>query len=188
MLYRVKFYRGDYKTRQEAANRDGAVAYVEHHFNAGPPSANYSMTIIGSNGSMKSQEWGLDYTKRVSEAFKTRDFGVIAGGFEGRGDGSLKYTWMPAILVEPLFASNPEHAAIIRSDEGQTKLAELLVESIKTQFPEGGLIAFSVGHKYKRSRPADRGAEVVGGGMEADFAEVVLQKAALLLENDGTGV
>lgn len=88
---------------------------------------------------------------------------------------------MPAILLEPLFASNPRHADIIRSDEGQTRLARILVESIQRFLPDGGLVAFSIGHKGKRSRPNDRGASVLGGGMEADYAEIVLKKAQTML-------
>ena len=89
---------------------------------------------------------------------------------------------MPAILLEPLFASNPRHAEIIRSEVGQKRLARVLVASIQRFFPNGGLIAFSVGHKYKDSSPSDRGDAVVGGGTEADFAEQVLLKAKAMLE------
>ena len=88
---------------------------------------------------------------------------------------------MPALLLEPLFGSNPQHAEWIRSESGQQRLAQILVESIQRFFPGGGLVGFSVGHKYKTSRPNDRGAAVAGGGTEADFAELVLQKAHTLL-------
>lgn len=89
---------------------------------------------------------------------------------------------MPAILLEPLFASNPQHADIIRSDDGQARLALILCDSIQRFFPKGGLIGFSVGHKYKPRNPPDRGAAVAGGGWEADFAEAVLQKAEAQLK------
>jgi hypothetical protein len=95
---------------------------------------------------------------------------------------------MPAILLEPLFASNPAQAEIIRSESGQTLLAQVLVESIYRFFPEGGLIAFSVGHKYKTSKPNDRGASLAGGGTEADYAEKVLQKAKEILENSDNSI
>ena len=88
---------------------------------------------------------------------------------------------MPAILVEPLFASNPDHAAWIRSEAGQDRLAQILADSIRRCFPDGGRLAFSIGHKYKTTSPNDRGAAVHGGGTEADYAEIVLGKAAALL-------
>jgi hypothetical protein len=89
---------------------------------------------------------------------------------------------MPAILLEPLFASNPQHADWIRSEAGQMRLAQVLSDSLQRFFQNGGLIGFSVGHKYKDSNPHDRGAPIHGGGLEADYAEKVLEKTKLLLE------
>jgi hypothetical protein len=184
-MYTVKFYKGDYYTRQTDANRDQAVAYVEQHFNSSTSStANYAVVVTGSNASNTSKNWGRWYAKAVADHFGTRvsgDDGILVGGWQGRGDANLKYTNMPAILLEPLFGSNPQHADIIRSDSGQASLARILVDSIQRFFPNGGLIAFSVGHKYKDSNPTDRGASLAGGGMEADYAEKVLEKAADLL-------
>jgi hypothetical protein len=116
------------------------------------------------------------------------DHGIKVGGYDGRGDDNLRHTDMPAILLEPLFVSNPAHAAIVRSEDGQMRMAQVLVDSIKKFFPTGGLIAFSVGHKYKTSNPADRGAAVVGGGSEAEFAEKVLLKAETMLHEIAVAV
>ncbi len=46
-------------------------------------------------------------------------------------------------------------------------------------------MGFSVGHKYKTRNPNDRGASVYGGGWEADYAEMVLEKSKAMLENVG---
>jgi hypothetical protein len=185
-MYQIKFYDGEYKTRQENANADMAVAYVEQHFNSSSsPNADYSLVIVGSNASTTSKNWGRWYADAVSKEFGTEaggDQGIVVGGFNGRGDGNLKHTKMPAILLEPLFVSNPSHAALVRDEQGQARLARVLVESIQRFFPNGGLIAFSIGHKGKPLNPTDRGAPVVGGGMEADYAERVLQKAKTMLE------
>ncbi len=185
-MYKVKFYKGNYIKRQKNANKDKAIAYVEQHFNSSASSQpNYSVVITGSNASTTSKNWGRWYARSISSSFATKvsgDNGILVGGWNGRGDGNLKHTEMPAILLEPLFASNPQQADIIRSEEGQLKLARILVESIERFFPQGGLVAFSVGHKYKKSNPKDRGATLVGGGTEADYAEKVLKKAAVMLE------
>ena len=183
-MYVVKFYKGEYLERQVAASRDKAVAYVEHHFNSAGPTANYALVVVGSNASQTSVNWGSWYAKAVAEHFGTRVYqkdGVARGGLDGRGDGNVKHTTMPAVLLEPLFVSNPQQADIVRSAAGQAALARILAESIRRFFPQGGLIAFSVGHKYKTSRPSDRGADLAGGGSEADYAEKVLQQAAVLL-------
>ena len=187
-MYQVKFYKGDYLQRQLAANADKAVAYVEHHFNSSASaSANYAVVVVGSNASSTSRNWGRWYAKAVAEQFGCKtggDGGILVGGWEGRGDGNVKHTKMPAVLLEPLFASNPQQADAIRSDAGQAALARILAESIRRFVPDGGLIAFSVGHKYKTSSPNDRGAALAGGGTEADHAEKVLEKAARLLADE----
>lgn len=188
MGYEVRFYKGDYLQRQLAANADKAVAYVEHHFNSSASaSAGYTVVVVGSNASNTSRNWGRWYARAVAEQFGTQvggDGGLLVGGWNGRGDGNVKHTKMPAVLLEPLFASNPQQADAIRSDAGQAALARILAESIRRFFPDGGLIAFSVGHKYKTSSPNDRGAALAGGGTEADHAEKVLEKAARLLADE----
>ncbi|MYZ53552.1 N-acetylmuramoyl-L-alanine amidase family protein [Malikia spinosa] len=187
-MYQVKFFEGDYYARQLAANQAGAVAYVEHHFNSSSSTqANYAVVVVGANASQVSRNWGRWYAKAIAEQFGTDvggDQGILVGGWNGRGDGNLKHTQMPAVLLEPLFASHPQQADLIRSASGQAILARILVESIRRFFPQGGLIAFSVGHKYKTSQPDDRGADLAGGGSEADYAELVLKKAAQLLTDE----
>jgi len=185
-MYEVRFYKGDYPARQQAANQDQCVAYIEHHFNStAGTGGNYACVVVGSNASNTSKNWARWYARAVADSFGIGlggEQGVLVGGFNGRGDGNVKFTNMPAILVEPLFASNPDHAAWIKSDAGQERLAKILADSIQRCFPTGGRVAFSVGHRYKTSNPADRGAAVYGGGTEADYAEIVLQKAQSILE------
>ena len=66
-MYNVKFYKGDYLTRQNKANMDKAVAYVEHHFNSYSSStASYSIVVTGSNASPTSKNWGRWYAKAVA--------------------------------------------------------------------------------------------------------------------------
>lgn len=185
MKYTVRFFKGDYGSRQKAANAAGAVCYVEHHFNSAARSANYTVVVVADNASQQSKAWGRDYARRCAEAFGTAlggDVGLMVGGYGGRGNANLSQTAMPAILLEPLFCSNPDHAALIRTPAGQHRLARILADSIKTAFPNGGVVAFSVGHKYKTSAPNDRGAAVLGGGTEADCAEQVMLLAKQLLE------
>ena len=186
--YKVKFYKGDYSARQRAANSDAAVLYVEHHFNGGSATANYALCNVATNAGKTSKAIASDYVHRVAKAFvvpvANNDFasgGVSVGGYNRRGNGNLFYTNMPSVLLEPLFATNPKQAEIIHSEAGRDKLAACLAETIKQFFPHGGLIAFSVGHKYKTSAPRDRGVAVFGGGCEADYAEDVLRRAERLL-------
>lgn len=185
-MYEVRLYKGDYRQRQLKANADGCVAYVEHHFNsAASTGAGYAVVVCGANASQTSRNWGRWYAEAIGREFKVPvggDRGILVGGYNGRGDDNVRHTDMPAVLLEPLFGSNPAHAEWIRSEAGQTRLARVLVDSIRRFFQKGGRIAFSIGHKYKTSAPADRGAAVSGGGWEADYAEQVLLKAKAMLE------
>jgi hypothetical protein len=187
-MYTVRFYKGYQVQRQRDANADGAICYIEHHFNScTDPKAGYTVVIVANNASHKSREWGKLYARLVSGEFGTKiggDSGIKVGGYGGRGNYLLRYTSMPAILVEPLFASNPHNAAIIKSEDGRERLARALVESIREMFPDGGLVAFSVGHKYNTRKPDDRGASVAGGGNEADYVEMVLEKAGEILRSE----
>jgi N-acetylmuramoyl-L-alanine amidase len=189
--YKVVIYKGDYSERQKQANKDKAICYVEHHFNSSaglnPTTADYSVVIVGKNASETSIKWGQSYSKLVDDEFDeiTRMGGVngvLVGGYGGRGDSNIRSTNMPAILVEPMFCNDPEHAKVMKSEEGQDRLARVLAYSIQKTFPKGGLVAFSIGHKYKKTSPNDLGAAVVGGGWEADYAEQVLLRAKEMLE------
>lgn len=193
-MYTAHIYKGNYIERQRAANQDNCLCYVEHHFNASShPNADYSVVVVADNASQKSKDWGRWYSREASRIFGTRiggGDGIMVGGYQGRGNDNLVHTAMPAILLEPLFGSTPEHAEIIRSIEGQQQLARLLVASIWCQFPQGGLVGLSIGHKYKRSNPDDRGAAVLGAPVvegrplaEADYAEAVVTIAADLLNH-----
>ena len=156
-MFECKFYEGDYRERQAQANADKCAAYVEHHFNSSPsPSAGYTLVVTGANASQTSRNWGRWYAQAVAREFDLKvggDQGILVGGFDGRGDFNLRFTDMPAVLLEPLFVSNPQQAQWVRSDDGQTRLARILADSIRRFFQHGGLIGFSVGHKYKRSSP-----------------------------------
>jgi len=184
--YEVRFYKGDYTARQQQANRDNCIAYVEHHFNStASPTANYTVVVTGSNASDTSKNWGRWYAQEVAKKFGLKiggTQGLLMGGYNGRGDENVKYTKMPAILLEPLFVSNPQGSNVVRSETGRLDLAMILVKSIRQFFPNGGIVGFSVGHKYKTTKPKDLGAQVYGGGSEAEFAELVLLKAKELLE------
>jgi len=185
--YSVRFYDGYYGKRQRDANRDGAICFVAHHFNSSPSaSADYALCVVADNASLTGKAWAADYIMRISNTFdvpKWNGHGVCVGGMSGRGNSQIRNTLMPAILCEPLFGSNPHLAYLIRQKQGQRALADCLTRSIRQTFPDGGLVAFSVGHKYKPApHDRDRGAALHGGGMEADYAEMVLQEAARMLE------
>lgn len=187
--YRVLWVTGDYPDRQRQANEAGCDGYIEHHFNAlvyddeKTTQDNPALCVLAHNASQASIDWANDYCRRTSEAFGHPNRGAIVRAFKERGDYNLRFTEMPAILVEPLYVSDPTQAKLATSESGQNKLATILVRSILHSSPGGGLFAFSTGHLGKTSNPHDRGAPVYGRDdvMEADLAEAVLQKAEVML-------
>ena len=184
--YKVKFYTGDYKDRQKEANEDGAICYIEQHFNSVEDNkVNYTLVLVKEDSPEISFQMGEYYTEKISKKFQIKKgngkgLTIIKDG--DRGYGNLKYAEMPSILLEPFFLSSPE--GLKWAQERQDELAEILAETIYVYFPEGGLIAFSIGHKYKYSRPDDTGAGPFDGMNEIDFNEKVLEKAAKILDPD----
>lgn len=179
-MYKTVFLTGDYKDRQERANELKVTAYFEQHLNAvADPRPDYAMAIVGNNASERSRKWAREYIKQAALVVPSHTSGDLRIG--GRGNGSLVYTNMPAILAEPLFCSNPVAAEFIKSPEGIYQLALAAYNSITSQFPEG-LIGLSCGHLGKVSSPNDKGASVYGGGYEGDYANQILVVLARMLQ------
>lgn len=87
--------------------------------------------MVGSNASQSSVNWGSWDTKAVAERFGTQVYrpdGVARGGLDGRGDGHGKHTAMPALLLEPMFVSNPQQADILRRAGRRHIALDLLVQ------------------------------------------------------------
>lgn len=136
---------------------------------------------------------GKHYVKCLAEAFpeiKARRPAIQIGG---AGNISIVHTAMPAMLLEPCFGNNPRHAAILNTTIGLKKLADVLVGTITEFFPDGGLVAFSVGHRRLRNRAGrlDQGCAVLNAPRhqfedrvlaEADYAEMILQEVACKLK------
>jgi hypothetical protein len=188
--YQVLMVSGDYPDRQAQANAAGCDGYLEHHFNAlaydrPGTSDNPCFALVAHNASDKSKAWAKDYADRVADDFGWRSNGVVQVGHRARGDYNLRFTDMPAILVEPLFVSDVEQAAVAQSEDGQERLARHVVDSIKAAFPNGGKFALSIGHKGKDSSPYDTGAPVVDSKLtEADLSEQVITRVARMLVAD----
>jgi hypothetical protein len=156
--------RGPLYRRQVDANLVGCIAAVEQHLNASTDkTVNYASALITSE---KSRAWAKDYVARAAREFSIRDAGVVMN--PPRGSFCLKFYACPAILVEPGFVSHHDFANRVQSGEGIDALARVLVDSVCAMFPDGGLVALSVGHGY-RGTP-DPGALVNDAGDVLDPA------------------
>jgi hypothetical protein len=159
--------RGPLDQRQVDANNAGCIAAVEQHLNSSTnKDANYSMVLVTKNASFRAKAWGADYTTRVAHEFNIRDAGVVIDA--PRGMYNIKFYKCPAILLESGFVSNHNFANRIQIGEGIDALAACLVDSIVAMFPDGGLVALSVGHLYRGT--GDHGAPVNDEGDAPDPA------------------
>ncbi len=191
MDMRVHFYYGDYSYRQLRATEEGVDFYLEHHFASDLRGTGNECVVMIPKDSVNpdiAKSFAYEYAKRVADEFKVNlanNTGVIQISEGHRGAGSICKVKAPAALVEPLFISNIQHVQMLMSG-GLDKLAEILAECLKLALckVKDPLVGFSVGHKYKRSAPYDRGAHTWGKPeySEADLAEIVLRKAECLLK------
>lgn len=185
--YDVKFYSGEYRKRQANANQDRAICYLEQHFNSTDNSnAGGIEILVADNCSTTSKKWACKLAQNLQEVLNIRlrhSNGVKILSKIDRGYWNIALTAMPAVLSEPLFISNPNEAELLKNN--MERIAEATANSIKTIFPDGGLIALSIGHKGKPSKPYDRGAVVVNNEKyEADYAEDVLKLVEKFLEKE----
>lgn len=159
--------RGPLYQRQMDANAAGCVCAVEQHLNASTnKEVNYASALVAKDALPKSEAWARWYVTHVAEVFGIRAAGVVRD--PPRGSFNIKFYHCPAMLVEPGFVSNHDFADRIQSGEGIDALARALVDSICIEFPDGGLVALSVGHLY-RGTP-DSGAPVNDEGDAPDPA------------------
>jgi N-acetylmuramoyl-L-alanine amidase len=183
MNYTPMFFTGDYDDRQRDANGHKVNVYIEQHFNSidGNALANYSLALVASNAGSLSRQMGTWYAAEVSKRFGIKNNGLKVLDVNERGAFNLRYTNMPALILEPFFVSNKDGAAWAKDPVKQAVLADIINDMVRLFFPNGGLVGLSVGHKGKTSSPKDRGADVLGGGTEADCAEAVLKQTEKLL-------
>lgn len=172
--YEVFKLRGDYDAREDEANRRDLDLVVHFHFNSGPRTARgslvlYARPVVGREAAI-AKRFADGIAKLIGAG--NRGAQLLADG--ARGEFIIDENGQPALILEPDFVSNPSFAAWIKKDANRKKLARLYADIIRSEFPNGGKIGLSLGHKYKTSNPSDRGVDVYGGGTEAQYAERVL--------------
>ena len=193
--------RRDYRARQLYANAKGAICFIEGHHNANMYSVdingdgvadvdapgvadNPTSVLVCDNASAKSMDMGTYFAAECAKAFKIPNRGLVVRKPGERGYYNLYYTNMPAVLLEPLYVSDAEVAVIAQSEHARDTIAQLIANMVRKYFPNGGVVAFSVGHLFKLSSKWDRGAPVVGTGgkvAEGDLVLEYMRKAAELL-------
>lgn len=180
--YKIYIASGEYSDRQHFANDIQADLYLEQHVNSSvSESPDYGLGVVAVNASGRSKEIARWYAEQAGKRFDVggpldADIGYGTGvRVGGRGNANLVLTNMPAIILEPWFASNPKQATRMTTQEGINSGAQLIIDTLYKFLPDKGTVVLSVGHLNKPSQPNDRGAPLADGlGWEADWsAEVV---------------
>lgn len=195
----VTFFSGDYRARQLMANGAQVDVYVEYHFNHFSRSAAYSLAKVPPSPHALAIELGTTHSKLMEEYLGVEAYinakdkesppGILKMKKSSRDMFNCSLLNSPALILEPLFLSNPEHVALVVTEKGQDVLSAILTKTLRTVLPNEARdahIGFSVGHKYQKESPLDRGYLAVDRPdiTEADLSEVILLKAALMLRYD----
>jgi len=182
--YRVTVFTGDYIVRQLTANRERCDVYIEQHFDAKlndreSDADNYCSVLVAHNASPRSKAIAKTYAAKCAKATGLPNAGVRQVAYGKHGDGNMRHTMMPAVLLESLFISDMSQAEFASSEAGQEMLAQLIVDTVVEHFPDGCHVALSAGHRGQTSKN-DPGAPAANGRWEGDLAVQVVAKAAAL--------
>lgn len=174
------FLSGDYATRVKPrmiqARSEGCALTIDFHFNSNGSSA-IGSEVYFKDGDGKSRE----LAKAMIDVFRSLnlpDHGdPLKPASEGRAAFILAYQ-NSAVLIEPLFISNPTQAAWIRDPSNLASLGQGIARAIKANTSAGDRIGLSVGHFGKDSAPDDRGARHAIEGWEAEYAKRLAETVA----------
>ena len=190
---KIVWLKGDYtgknRERQRQAEREKCDIVIEFHFNAADNSEASGTEVWHRQYSLPSRQLAkILHDRVVSLGFKPR--GVKAAVQNSRASFINFYPrTCIVVLLEPCFVSSQRDAQKLHQDGFVDKLAEAIVAGVRdfvrtTANRQFRVLGLSVGHKYKTSNPSDRGARCVFGDFEADHAEDLAKKVAMLLQSN----
>jgi hypothetical protein len=171
---------GDYATRVKPriiqAKAEQCALVIDFHFNSNGSSA------IGGEVYYKDDDAkSKTFAKAVIDVFRSLNLPDHGDPLKPAGDSRAAFILSydcPAVLLEPLFISNPTQAAWIRDAANLASLGQGIARAIKANTDEADKIGLSIGHLGKDSAPDDRGARHAIEGWEADYAKRLVEIVA----------
>ncbi len=178
------FLTGDYATRvkprQIQAKLEECALTIDFHFNS-----NGSTALGGEVYFKDGDEKARAFAKAIIDVLRSLNLPDHGDPLKPASDSRAAFILAyhcPAVLLEPLFISNPTQAAWIRDAANLTSLGQGIARAIKANTAEGAKIGLSIGHLGKDSAPDDRGARHAIEGWEADYAKRLAETVARHLE------
>ncbi len=183
---RVVFLTGDYvgrgrHIRQAQAKAERCALTVDFHFNSNGPAARGAEVYFKKGDSASKQ-----VAQRIVAGFQKiglPDHGdPVKASDDGEGRAQfIDFYSNPAVLLEPLFVSNPEQVAWLHDDANFKKLGEVVATAILASTKDGDTVGLSIGHLGKDSSPKDRGATCRGHDTEAEHGEALAHAVEKLI-------
>jgi hypothetical protein len=186
-MRKITWLTGEYANvndRQDQAAKRGCAVTIDFHFNGNGPDAKGG-EVWYKPGDAKAKALGQAILDRFSS------LGLPFHGDEplkeavlGNRASFIRHYRNPAILIEPLFVTNPaaNQAGWIHKKGNVQTLARKIAEALEAATTdENSLIGLSIGHIYKPSNQGDTGVDCVRGDTEADHARAVAQAVGSIL-------
>lgn len=159
----------DLQARVDAANASGADLFVSIHNNAAGASA-HGIEVWRAPNDLLGQRFGLDVQRHVIRTTGAANRGVQTASFY-----VVRWSNVPALLVETGFVSNSAERVRLKSASYQSKLARGIADGIQT------FAARPVNESYQRywgSTRYDTAASVSAAGWPSGVPAVVLASGA----------
>lgn len=183
----ITWLTGDYANvtdRQQQAAQRGCAVTVDFHFNGNGPDARGG-EVWYKPGDSNARELG----QAIVDAYS--DLNLPSHGNEplkeavpGNRASFIRHYECPAVLVEPLFVSNPsaDQAGWIHDDANVQALAAKIAAALEDATEnENSIVGLSIGHLYKPSSRRDTGVDCVRGDTEAKHARAVAEAVATIV-------
>lgn len=113
----------DLTERAEIANDEDADIFISVHLNAAGPSAE------GSEVFYYDTNYSDDLAGEIQDEFVSR-LGTEDRGIKQDSFTVLTQTEMPAVLVEPLFLTNPDEFEMVKEESTREDIAEAIVDGV----------------------------------------------------------
>lgn len=126
----------DLKNRRELIEQSGCSLFISIHMNKFEQSQYKGAQVFYSKVNPLSKDLA-DLTQKTLLA-ELQDGNKREPKKSGNDIYLLKYTSMPAVLVECGFLSNPEEEALLQTDDYQNRVAKALCETIQTWYQKQG--------------------------------------------------
>jgi N-acetylmuramoyl-L-alanine amidase len=134
---RVRFTRTeiespDVHSRAERANKMGCDVFVSIHLNESDSDVAEGATTFYFGGSVA----GAALAQKIQD--RLIGLGAVDCRHHGRYYPILKETQMPAVIVEPIFATNPTETKQLLDAEFRRAIADAMADGIRDYFEEAG--------------------------------------------------